>query len=108
MSYRYLGCQRCLHIFSIFPHLETRDAAILDTFLAFISKFMPEKKVSILSTGSRAVCARLGAPVPAGRPEAAVPAVRQAEQERVPLVVALGHLRAVDTSGATVFQKLTF
>ena len=99
MSYGHLGCQICLHIFSIFAHLETRDA-ILDIFLAFISKFMPEKKVSI-STGSRAVCAGLGAPVPAGRPEAAVPAVRQAEQERVPLVRALRQLGAVDASGIT-------
>ena len=71
------------------------------TFFLHLFQNLCQKRKSI-STGSRAVCARLGAPVPAGRPEAAVPAVRQAEQERVPLVAALGQLRAVDASGATV------
>ena len=51
-----------------------------------------------MSAGRGAVAAGLGAPLLAGRPEAAVPRVRQAEEDGVPLVVAHGHLRPVVAS----------
>ena len=54
------------------------------------------------SSDRGAEAAGLLAVVPAPPPEAAVPTVRQAEQEGVPGVAALGQLRPVYASGSTV------